>query len=91
MVAVVGEPTTNIVSLTWTNGFDGFSSITGVEIEYQINGSLTSDALELGVVEAHTLMELRPFTDYEIQVFVVNAIGRSNPGTTTATTVSLSK
>ena len=86
------DQTTTTLSLQWTNRGDGLSPITGIEIEYQIQGTgggVTETISE--VVEEFTLENLVPFSTYDIQVFVVNAVERSEPNTTTGTTDSLRK
>ena len=88
----VTDQTTTTLSLQWTNRGDGLSPITGIEIEYQIQGTgggVTETISE--VVEEFTLENLVPFSTYDIQVFVVNAVERSEPNTTTGTTDSLRK
>ena len=92
---VARRPTETTIDLSWTLGSDGNSVITGVDIEYssQSAGELHNGHVNLTGedVVMHTLTNLRPFTDYTIQVFVVNAIGRSNPGATSGMTLSLRK
>ena len=80
-----------VVTLAWNNGFDGFSAITGVQIQIfeghqlvdtrDLNGS---SALETSVIRA-----LTPFTDYTFVLRVRNAIGLSDPVSMNGSTLSV--
>ena len=89
---MVGSPGTNTLSVSWTNGGDGNSPITGVTITFSARGhsgsrNFPGDAS----LQSATLTNLMPFRTYTVSVFVVNAVGRSEPGNDTGTTLSLRK
>ena len=79
--------TTTTLSLKWTIGGNGLSPITGIEIIYH---NPEEDFIEIEdvpeVVETYTLVNLRPSTLYIIRVYIVNAVGQSEPSTTTGET-----
>lgn len=67
------------ISLRWELGGDGNSPITGVEFEYREEGGGGEGVDSVGGPALnHTLIGLRGNTNYEVDVYVVNAVGRSN-------------
>ena len=92
-VTVISQ-TTSSLGLTWKNEFNGLSPITGVEIEYtavESHGRSQINISRFGNVslESTILTNLLAYTNYSICVFVVNAIGRSKPGSVFEATLSL--
>ena len=92
-VTVISQ-TTSSLGLAWTNGFNGLSPITGVEIEYtavESHGRSQINISRFGNVslESAILTNLLTYTNYSICVFAVNAIGRSKPGSVFGATLSL--
>ena len=79
--------------LSWANGFNGNSAITGVRVDYTPDGGTTvSQPFPGGAsLQSATLDPLLPFRSYTIRVHVVNAIGVSGPGSTVGATLSLSE
>ena len=89
---MVSSPSTNTLSVSWTNGGDGNSPITGVMIAFSARGDSGSQNFSGDVsLQSATLMNLMPFRTYTVSVFVVNAVGRSEPGNNNGTTLSLRK
>ena len=93
MNVMVASPGTNTLDVSWTNGNNGNSPITGVTIAFSARGDSSRSQNFSGdaSLQSATLMNLMPFRTYTISVFVVNAIGRSEPGNVNGTTLSLRK
>ena len=98
--AVPPSPPTNVrvvivdefvVTLAWSNGFDGFSAITGVQIEIFEGHQLvdTRDLNGSSALETNVIRALTPFTDYTFVLRVRNAIGLSDPVNVNGSTLSL--
>ena len=79
------------VSLAWSNGFDGFSPVTGVQIEIFERDQLvdTRDLNGSSALETTVISSLNPFTDYTFVLRVKNAIGLSDPVSVNGSTLSL--
>ena len=79
------------VSLAWSNGFDGFSPVTGVQIEIFERDQLvdTRDLSGSSALETNVISSLTPFTDFTFVLRVRNAIGLSNPVSVDGSTLSL--
>ncbi len=77
------------ITLQWVLGEDGLSRITAVQLEYEEEGG-GGEGMEIveGEPTVHTLTGLRGNTGYNISVYVVNAIGRSQPSRISARTDS---
>ena len=89
---MVGFPGTNTLSVSWTNGGNGNSPIAGVTIAFSATGDSGSQNFPGDAsLQSATLMNLMPFRTYTVSVFVVNAIGRSEPRNNNGTTLSLRK
>ena len=89
---MVANPDTNTLDVSWTNGDSGNSPITGVMIAFLARGDSGSQNFSGGAsLQSATLTNLMPFRTYTISVFVVNAVGCSEPGNATSTTLSLRK
>ena len=89
---MVTSADTNSLGVSWTNGNDGNSPITGVEIAFSARDDSRSQNFSGDAsLQSATLTNLMPFRMYTVSVFVVNAVGRSEPGNNTGTTLSLRK
>ena len=82
------------ISINWTNGFDGYSPLVGINISYTSDrypqDGTTERALPLGT--AATLSNLHPYSNYYINVSLTNAVGlTSNPSNISVATLSLSE
>ena len=91
-VMVTSSSETTLV-LSWANGFNGNSAITGVRVDYTPDGGTTmSQTFQGGAsLQSATLSPLLPFRSYTIRVHVMNAIGVSDPRSTSGATLSLSE
>ena len=89
---MVSSPGTDTLDVSWINGNDGNSPITGVEIAFSARGDSRFQNFPGGAsLQSATLTNLMPFRTYTVSVFVVNAVGRSEPGNGTDATLSLRK
>ena len=92
---VVSDVTEDSVSLSWTNGFDGYSELTSAVVRYQADQTkYPGDPLRELVVDtppfdSASLTSLTPFTTHTITVSLVNAVGEGEPNSTSTTTLSL--
>jgi len=79
--------------LSWVNGFNGNSAITGVRVDYTPDGGSTvTQSFQGGAsLQSAILSSLLPFRSYTIHVHVMNAIGVSGPGSTVGAPLSLSE
>ena len=69
--------------VSWTNGNNGNSLITGVEIAISARGGSTSRSQTFSgdaSLQLATLTSLMAFRTYTISVFVVNDVGRNIKG-----------
>jgi hypothetical protein len=65
-----------LITVTWMNGFDGFTPITGATIEYTAEGGIsTTRNVSSSNPTSVTLDSLVPFTNYSINVSLFNAVG----------------
>ncbi len=98
------DPPTNLIvtnigetsfDLSWTNGFNGLSPITGVTVSiYYVTGGLLLKAMVLpgdSSLQTTEISALNPFTEFRITVTVENAVGSSGTSEITVMTLSLSK
>ena len=91
MVTSVGNSS---LSLSWTNGFDGFSPLSIVVISYEVDRypQEGTQAQNFSMGTSATLVGLHPYSNYTLHVSLTNAVGFiSNPTYLTAITASLSK
>ena len=91
MVTSVGNSS---LSLSWTNGFDGFSPLSNVVISYEVDRypQEGTQAQTFPMGTSATLVGLHPYSNYTLHVSLTNAVGLiSNPTNITVTTLSLSK
>ncbi|KAL5494525.1 hypothetical protein EMCRGX_G015877 [Ephydatia muelleri] len=89
MVTSVGNSS---LSLSWTNGFDGFSPLSNVVISYEVDRypQEGTQAQTFPMGTSATLFGLHPYSNYTLHVSVTNAVGFiSNPTNITVTTLSL--
>ena len=79
------------ITLAWSNGFDGFSPVTGVQIEIFEGDQLvdTRDLSGSSSLETTVVSSLSSFTDYTFVLRVRNAIGLSVPVSVSSSTLSL--
>ena len=79
------------ITLAWSNGFDGFSPVTGVQIEIFVGDQLvdTRDLSGSSSLETTVVSSLSSFTDYTFLLRVRNAIGLSDPVNVSSSTLSL--
>lgn len=68
------------IGISWTNGFDGFSPITGARIDYfdEVNLAI-SEILNGPNPSSYTIANLMIFTTLNITVFLINDVGTSDP------------
>ena len=91
MVTSVGNSS---ISLSWTNGSNGYSPFSNVTISYEVDrypeDGTRAQTFPMGT--SAVLVGLHPYSNYTIHVTLSNVVGfTSNPTNTTATTLSLSK
>eukprot|EP00731_Ephydatia_muelleri_P009424 Em0005g10a len=89
MVTSVGNSS---LSLSWTNGFDGFSPLSNVVISYEVDRypQEGTQAQTFPMGTSATLVGLHPYSNYTLHVSLTNAVGFiSNPTNITTTTLSL--
>eukprot|EP00731_Ephydatia_muelleri_P009460 Em0005g46a len=89
MVTSVGNSS---LSLSWTNGFDGFSPLSNVVISYEVDRypQEGTQAQTFPMGTSATLVGLHPYSNYTLHVSLTNAVGFiSNPTNITVTTLSL--
>eukprot|EP00731_Ephydatia_muelleri_P009423 Em0005g9a len=89
MVTSVGNSS---LSLSWTNGFDGFSPLSNVVISYEVDRypQEGTQAQTFLMGTSATLVGLHPYSNYTLHVSLTNAVGFiSNPTNITVTTLSL--
>ena len=85
------SPSDTFVSIRWIYQSSGSSHMTGVEVEMWRDGVRVTNRT-LGPNEiTTTLSSLQPLTRYTFTVYVVTAVGRSEPVSVDASTLSLSK
>ena len=91
MVAELSVDMTTIstISLSWMYQMNGSSPRIGVDIEIRRSDILMNTVTE--ETSQAILSSLLPLTTYNITVYVVTLVGRSQPATTDANTLSLSK
>eukprot|EP00731_Ephydatia_muelleri_P009435 Em0005g21a len=89
MVTSVGNSS---LSLSWTNGFNGFSPLSNVVISYEVDRypQKGTQAQTFPMGTSATLVGLHPYSNYTLHVSLTNAVGFiSNPTNITVTTLSL--
>eukprot|EP00731_Ephydatia_muelleri_P009431 Em0005g17a len=89
MVTSVGNSS---LSLSWTNGFNGFSPLSNVVISYEVDRypQEGTQAQTFPMGTSATLVGLHPYSNYTLHVSLTNAVGFiSNPTNITATILSL--
>ena len=89
---MVLESTEDSVSLSWADGFEGSSELTGAVVRYQ--AEYPGDPLRELVVDtppfdSASLTSLTPYTTYTITVSLVNAVGEGGSISISTTTMSL--
>ena len=82
------------ISLSWSVGFDGYSNLSSVVINYEVDrypqDGTRSQTFPMGT--SATLTGLHPYSNYTIHVRLTNALGlASNPINITSNTISLSE
>ena len=86
-----GSPSDTSVSIQWTYQSSGSFPRTRVEVEIWRDGvRVTNKTLRPNEITT-TLSSLQPFTHYTFTVYVVTAVGRSEPVSVDVSTLSLSK
>ncbi len=92
IVTNIGESSLDI---SWTNGFNGLSPITGVTVTiYYVTGGLMLRTMSLpgdSSLQTTEISALQPFTEFRITVTVENAVGSSDTAEITVMTLSLDK
>ena len=73
--------------LNWTYQSSGSRQRTGAEVVIEGGGTFAVDSQDISV----TLSSLSPLTNYTLTVYVLSAVGRSQPATVQASTLSLSQ
>lgn len=69
----------DIITLTWINGFDGFSPILGATVEYTPEeGFAMTQNVSLDSLMMTTLPNLMPSTNYTINVSLFNMVGHGD-------------
>ena len=92
---MVLESTEDSISLSWTNGFDGSSELTGAMVQYQADQTkypgdpLRELTVDTPPFDSASLTSLTPFTTYTITVSLVNAVGEGGSSSISTTTLSL--
>ena len=85
------SPSDTFVTIRWVYQSSGSSRRTGVEMEIWRDGvRVTNRTLRPNEVTT-TLSSLQPLTRYTFTVYVVTAVGRSEPVSVDVSTLSLSK
>ena len=91
VIELHSSPSDTFVSIQWAYQSSGSSRRTGVEVEIWRDGVRVTN-VTVGPNEiATTLSSLQPLTHYTFTVYVVTAVGRSEPVSVDASTLSLSK
>ena len=95
------DPVTNLqfnatettITITWMNGFDGNTPLTGARIEYfgEDEGNVQTAIVNGSNPTTHTLMGITPFATHNITVFLMNIVGDSEPSSILSSTLSLCK
>ena len=80
------------IEISWTNGFDGFTPITGALVSYtnEINPTVDQSIVMPNPV-GYTITGLNPFTEYNVSVALTNVVENSDSIGVTARTLSLGK
>lgn len=82
----VTSTSANTISLNWTFQSKGSSLRTRVDIEVRLNGTVVNTVMEGPSQTTSMIASLQPLTTYNISVYVVTAVGRSQPATIEAST-----
>ena len=86
------DVTISTISISWINGFNGRTPITGARIDYLPEGGvLTTRNLPGSNPTTITLMGLVPSTNHTITVSLMNIAGMSDPTSIVILTDPLSK
>ena len=88
---LLSSPSDTFVSLRWTYKSSGSSPRTRVEVEIWRDGVRVTNVTVGPNDIATTLSSLQPLTHYTFTVYVVTAVGRSEPVSVDVSTLSLSK
>ena len=91
LVAPESDITNTSVRLTWSLGFNGYSSLTGGRVSYTAvnNGEGNGEQPFTGEnITEQTVSNLQPFTGYNFSVIVMNDIGSSHKSNIYVTTQS---
>ena len=91
VIGLTSSPSDTTASLQWIYQSSGSSPRTGVEVEiWRDGGRVTNRTLRPNEI-ATSLSSLQPLTHYTFTVYVVTAVGRSEPVSVNVSTLSLSK
>ena len=91
LVAPESDITNTSVRLTWSLGFNGYSSLTGGRVSYTAVNNGEGNGVQPFTGEnitEQTVSNLQPFTGYNFSVIVMNDIGSSSSETIYVTTQS---
>ncbi|XP_033117029.1 receptor-type tyrosine-protein phosphatase epsilon-like isoform X2 [Anneissia japonica] len=78
--------TDKTIIVTWTRGNERNSPIQTCTVQYREESESMLKTIVAEKENSHTITDLKPYTDYYIQVFCTNAIGESDKETTSKRT-----
>ena len=90
-MAPESDITNTSVRLTWSLGFNGYSSLTGGRVSYTAVNNGEGNGVQYFTGEnitEQTVSNLQPFTGYNFSVIVMNDIGSSHKSNIYVTTKS---